>query len=88
MWTSRLFWKMFLLYGGLIFLIAATFPIALARWERANVIDQVRGQLVIAAEMIRSRVEPMLAAQDLEQLQSVTHQIARITEVRLTIVAE
>lgn len=88
MWTSRLFWKMFLLYGGLIFLIAATFPIALARWERANVIDQVRGQLVIAAEMIRSRVEPILAAQDLEQLQSVTHQIARITEVRLTIVAE
>ncbi|MDP7017272.1 MAG: ATP-binding protein [Pirellulaceae bacterium] len=87
MWSSRLFWKLVLVYGGFNFVLAATFPLALSKWEESQVIDQVRGGLRDIALLVRGQVAPAIAAGDSSQLVRLVNDASQLTDVRVTIIA-
>ena len=45
MWSSRLFWRLFLVYGGLNFALAALVPLILSSWQKSLLVEQVRERL-------------------------------------------
>ena len=87
MWTSRLFWKVFLVYAGLNLTLAVGFLIAAAGWQRDLAIDQVRHRLLDTAFAVRSQVREMLDG-DPERLQTLLQKLSEKTQTRLTIVAD
>lgn len=40
MWTSKIFWKLFLVYAGLALVLTLVFLISLATWQRAAIVEQ------------------------------------------------
>jgi two-component system phosphate regulon sensor histidine kinase PhoR len=98
MWSSRLFWKLVLIYGGLNLLLAITFPIALSRWEEDYVMSQVRIRLhsialmtkrSVSAELSESRpAQPQPAQlQNADDMASTVAELAELCDVRITIVS-
>lgn len=87
MWSSRLFWKLFLVYGGLNFALAATFPMVLSQWQESLLIDQVRNRLNGMAVVMRSQVEQDLASANYRRLGELSRRLADEAKVRITLVA-
>lgn len=87
MWSSRLFWKLVVIYGGLNFVIASTFPIALSQSEEANVIGHVRSRLQGICVLARDRVQADLRNKEHGELAQMVREIAELTDVRVTLVA-
>lgn len=92
MWTSRLFWKLFLVYGGLNFAVAAMFPLILASWQEKLLVNQVQNRLEGMALVLRAQVEDDLVAGrrdtlDDDTLDDLVKRLAREAEVRVTLVA-
>ncbi len=92
MWSYRLFWRLFLVYGGLNFALASLFPLALSHWQESVVIAQARQRLQSIAVILRDQV-----ANDLEQDQLTRVQSDRLRtqferwgqelQVRITLIA-
>ncbi len=87
MWSSRLFWKLFLVYGGLNFALAAMFPLILSSWQQALLVEQVRERLDGMAVVLRARVEADLKAGNHEELNELAVRLAREADVRVTLIA-
>lgn len=87
MWTSRLFWKLFLVYGGLNFALAAMFPLILTSWQQSLLVDQVRERLEGMAVVLRAQVETGLKAGDHDGLNELAFRLAREADVRVTLVS-
>ena len=87
MWSSRLFWKLFLVYGGLNFVVAAMFPLILSKWQESLLVDQVRQRLDGMAVVLRARVEDELHAGKYDQLNALARRMAEETNVRVTLIA-
>lgn len=87
MWSSRLFWKLVIIYGGLNLLIAATFPLALSRSEEERIIGRVRERLHGIALLTRDRVQRELVEERRGGLQTQVRKVAALTDVRVTVVA-
>lgn len=88
MWSSRLFWKLVFIYGGLNLVIASTFPIALSRSEEANIIGHVRSRLQGICVLVRDRVQTDLRKEEHGELSRIVREIAELTDVRVTLVGE
>jgi len=87
MWSSRLFWKLFLVYGGLNFALAAMFPLILSSWQQSLLVDQVRARLDGMAVVLRARVEDDLKTGRRGGLDELAARLAREANVRVTLVA-
>ncbi|MCA9118872.1 MAG: HAMP domain-containing protein [Planctomycetaceae bacterium] len=87
MWTSRLFWKLFLVYGGLNFAVAAMFPLLLSSWQESLLVNQVQDRLEGMALILRAQVEDDLVSGKHDRLDSLARRLAREAEVRVTLVA-
>lgn len=87
MWSSRLFWKLFLSYAGLILATAAVFAALVAALQREQVIGYLRDRLHAEAVVLRSHVAADLAAGRRDGLQGLTDSLGRETGTRLTIIA-
>ncbi|HUG69816.1 MAG TPA: ATP-binding protein [Pirellulaceae bacterium] len=87
MWSSRLFWKLFLVYGGLNFAVAAMFPLTLSSWHESLLVAQVREQLDGMAIILRSQVEEDLKAGHHAGLDELAVRLAQEAKVRVTLIA-
>lgn len=87
MWTSRLFWKLFLVYGGLNFALAAMFPLLLSSWQESLLIYQVQSRLDGMAIVLRSEVEDRLNSGNYDGLNDLARRLASEANVRVTLVA-
>lgn len=75
MWTSRLFWKLFIVYGGINFALAAMFPLLLTNWQESLLIDQVQRRLDGMAIVLRSEVEDDLKLGSYDRLNSLAKRL-------------
>ncbi|MEO8493495.1 MAG: ATP-binding protein [Planctomycetota bacterium] len=87
MWTSRLFWKLLLVYGGLNFALAAMFPVFLSSWQKSLLVEQSRQRLYGMAVVLRARVEDELASGQHAGLDELAERLAREANVRVTLIA-
>jgi two-component system phosphate regulon sensor histidine kinase PhoR len=62
MWSSRLFWKLFLVTSGLNIALAIVFLIFFSVWQTSNVHDKVSAQLENTTIVLRNYVEGTLRA--------------------------
>ncbi len=99
MFSSRLFWKIFLVYAGLNLTLAAGFMVVATVWQRGQVIQQVQRQLHDTAIVLRSHVEPQIDSaaesaktpareQARDTLQLLVKRLSAMTHTRMTLVAE
>jgi two-component system phosphate regulon sensor histidine kinase PhoR len=87
MWSSRLFWKLFLAYAGLILAPAALLAALVSAQQKDQVVAHLRDRLHAEAVVLRSHVAADLAAERHEGLQELTDRLGRQTGTRLTIIA-
>ena len=87
MCSSRLFWKLFAAYAGLILAAAAVSAALIAALEREQVLNYIEDRLHDDAVMLRSQVAYGLGQNHQDGLQALTLRLARETKTRITIVA-
>ena len=86
MWSSRLFWKMFLAFAALV-LVAVTVCMAIVSgWQEDQLVAQVQRRLRDAALLVRDDVQAELAAGRSEALQETVRRLGRETETCFTLV--
>ena len=96
MWSSRLFWRLFLVTSGLNIALAVVFLIVFSRWQSANVYEKVSAQLENTTIVLRNYVEetlrefgdqPLDAASYADVMQRLK-EMDRETNLRFTVISE
>ncbi len=87
MWSSRLFWKLFVAYAALTLVATITFVMVVSRWQEAQIVDQVNMRLSSSAVLARSDVQPLWADGATEALQSHVRQLGKAIDTRITLIA-
>ncbi len=85
MWSSRLFWRILIPYGGLAVLVAIGCLVATSRWQRRQVMDQVQQRLRDTAVILRALVETE-GDSSASQLSDKLGQLREQTQTRLTLI--
>ncbi len=85
MWSSRLFWKLFATYAGLILLVAAVFVGVVRVSLREALVQQAERRLQDALGLIGEPVENALRDQDIDELHRLAERLAQRTSLRLTV---
>jgi two-component system phosphate regulon sensor histidine kinase PhoR len=87
MWSSRLFWKLFISYAALNLAATVTFVVIVSRWQQGQVIAQVTHRLHDLAVLARSDVLELLADGRTQQLQAHVRELGEEIDTRITLVA-
>ncbi|MBI3468209.1 MAG: HAMP domain-containing protein [Planctomycetes bacterium] len=86
MWRSRLFWKLFLAYAGLILATAAVIASLVSARQEEQVLGLLRERLHDDAVMLSSQVAEALSSGPPDGLQDVTRSLGRQTGTRMTVI--
>ena len=88
MWSSRLFWKVFLVYAGLSVALGAGFW-AIVTWRQKPLVEErVQERLRDTATILRKLVGRLLTTEEeRDELQSTVRQLAVETQTRLTVLS-
>ncbi|QDU48246.1 two-component system histidine kinase PnpS [Gimesia panareensis] len=86
MWSSRLFWKLFLVYAGLNIASAIVFVLIVSGRQRTQVVDQVQQRLHDSAVIMRSSVEGVFEQGFSEALQVKVEKLGTETGTRITLI--
>jgi two-component system phosphate regulon sensor histidine kinase PhoR len=86
MFSSRLFWKLFLACAGVNLVAAAVFGLVVSGWQEELIIEQVDGRLRDAALLVRSALADQMSAERSEELQQQVRHLGQETETRFTLV--
>ena len=87
MWSSRLFWKLFLAYAGLVLLVVCACVAIVSGWQEELLIQQIVRRLHDSATLLRNEVREDLAGGRSEPLQKLVGQLDDQTDTRFTLVA-
>jgi two-component system phosphate regulon sensor histidine kinase PhoR len=87
MWSTRLFWKVFLVYAGLNLALAAAFLVVVANWQKTHVMQQVEEQLHDTAIVLGRAIDEKLETASPAELQQLFQKLARETNTRMTLIA-
>ncbi len=87
MWSSRLFWKLFLTYAGLVLLAVSACIAIVSGWQEEQLVEQVRRRLHDSASLLRNDLGDGLAAGRSEALQQKVRLLGKQTQTRFTLVA-
>ena len=87
MWSSRLFWKAFTAFVGLIILSAAVFGLLVTSGQQDQVEAQFINRLRVSAMMLGRVVEGVLTSGEVDCLQDRIKELGKRTETRLTVIA-
>lgn len=87
MWSSRLFWKLFISYAVLNLSATVTFVVVVSGWQEDQVIEQVKQRLHDSAVLVRSDVLDLLPEGRTEQLQAHVRRLGGEVDTRITLVA-
>jgi len=88
MWSSRLFWKLFLTYAGLILLAVSVCISIVSGWQEGLLVEQVRRRLHDSASLLRDDLGGSLAAGRSEALQRKVRSLGEQTQTRFTLVSD
>ena len=86
MWSSRLFWKLFLTYAGLVLLAVSVCVASVSGWQEEQLVEQVRRRLHDTASLLRDDLGNKLAAGRSETLQQKVRLLGKQTQTRFTLV--
>ncbi len=86
MFSSRLFWKLFLACAGLNLVAAMAFGLILSGWQEDLILEQVDGRLRNAALLVRSTLADQMPAGRTAALQQEIEHLGRETDTRFTLV--
>lgn len=87
MWSSRLFWKLFLTYAGLVLLAVSVCVAIVSGWQEEQLVEQVRRRLHDSAFLLRDDLGDSLAAGRSEALQQKVRLLGEQTQTRFTLVS-
>ncbi len=87
MWSSPLFWRLFISYAALNLAATATFVVIVSGWQEEQVVEQVKQRLNDSAVLVRSGVLDVLPEGRTEQLQARIHRLGEEVDTRITLVA-
>jgi two-component system phosphate regulon sensor histidine kinase PhoR len=88
MWSSRLFWKLYVSYAGLILAATALFAALISGRQRTQVEDHLRERLLDDAVLLRSHVVHFFGAEEHDELQRLVRRLSSETRIRVTIIDE
>ncbi len=88
MFSSRLFWKIFLVYAALSLVWAGFFVAILSERLQGVVIEQVRQRLHDSAVVLRSHMGGVFDSGQIGPVQETLKKLGRENETRMTLVAE
>jgi len=88
MWSSRLFWRLFLAYGALYVALSLSFVLLESQRHEAVFRNHARQRLHDTAVVLRSRIAGDLRTGSRDVLQQRIGALGQDTQLRLTIVAE
>ena len=86
MWSSRLFWKLFLSYAALILACVIAFVVIVLRSEESQLREQVERRLHDTAAVVRSHVSSYWQDRKSDELQTLVVSLAEETGSRITLV--
>ncbi len=86
-WSSRLFWKLFITYAALNLAASLTFVVIVSGWQQDLVIEQIKQRLHDSASLVRSDVMDLLAEGRSEQVQEHVRRLGKEIKTRITLVA-
>ncbi len=87
MWSSRLFWKLFVSYAVLNLAATVTFVVIVSGWQQDQVVSQIKQRLTNAATIVVSDVSELLADRPTKALQTYAQKRGDEVDVRITLVA-
>lgn len=87
MWSSRLFWKLFLAYTGLILLAIIACVVAVSGWQEEQLIERIYRRLHDSATLLAIDLGEPLAGEPSELLQQRIRDLGKQTQTRFTLVA-
>ena len=87
MWSSRIFWKLYLASAGLMVLMAAGYAVLASSWQSSQLSHQIEDRLHDTAIVLRSHMLEYILSDRPDQLQPVTDQLSRETGLRMTWIA-
>ncbi len=87
MWYSRLFWKLFIAYAGLMLVTTAVFAALVAARQSEQVVSYLHERLRDDAVFLRSRVASELISGSSQLIQEIATELGRETRTRVTIIA-
>jgi len=87
MWSSRLFWKMFLAYTGLILLAISVCVVVVSGWQEDQLVERIRRRLHDSATLLSTDLANPLMEGSSEDLQRKIRSLGQQTETRFTLVA-
>ncbi len=86
MWSSRIFWKVFVANAMLVILAVVACMVIVSGWQETQVEEQARLRLRNTAYLVREDLGPDFAAGDRQQLQEKLRRIGLNTDIRFTVV--
>ena len=86
MWSSRLFWKMFLAYTGLILLAISACVTVVSGWQEEQLIGRIQRRLHDSASLLGASLENTFRSDFDELLQQKVRALGQQTETRYTLV--
>jgi two-component system phosphate regulon sensor histidine kinase PhoR len=85
MWTSRLFWKIFLVSMGLNVAAICVFGVFFQSRQEQRLVDQTRTRLRDAAMLLRSQVSGMFDHEHAAELQALSRELSDELDLRITL---
>ncbi|TWU23601.1 HAMP domain-containing sensor histidine kinase [Bythopirellula polymerisocia] len=86
MWSSRLFWKLFIASAALVILAVGACVLIVSGWQEEQLVEQARHRLRDTAALVREDIGTDFADGDRQQLQEKLRRIGASTNIRFTIV--
>ncbi len=86
MWSSRLFWKLFLVYAGLNIASAIVFVLIVSGRQQSQVVEEVQQRLHDSAVIMRSSLDGVFQQGFSERLQEKVRKLGEETGMRLTLI--
>lgn len=86
MWSSRLFWKLFLVYAGLNIASAIVFVLIVSGRQQTQIVEQVQQRLHDSAVIMRSSLDDTFQQGFSEELQKKIRNLGAETGTRLTLI--
>ncbi len=87
MWSSRLFWKLFITYSVLNLAATVTFVVIVSSWQQSQVTDQLQQRLFDSTTLVRGDVIDLLPKGRSESLQRRVRTMGQEIDTRITLVA-
>ena len=86
MWSSQIFWKLFIASAVLVILAVAACMAIVSGWQEEQFVEQARHRLRDAALVVREDLGSNFVTGDRQQLQKKLRRIGSSTDIRLTAV--